>query len=313
MSPALTLALAYRDQVLTPFTLGIIQGCVYGLVGLGLVILYKSNRIFNFAQGEFGSVAALIAFYFITGRGIFPDLPTWLAIVLGIAAGTLTALVTERLVVRPLFHQPKVVLVVATAGVALLLINLELLYNGPNLSVFPASTQKPWFSLFGTLTDPHSLKISYQRVIILGVLIVLAALTALFFRYTPFGTAILAVSQEPTAASVVGVNVNQISALTWGLAGFLGATAGILLAPISSISPGFMTLGVLIPGFTAAVVGGITSLPGAFVGGLVIGVVEQFANLIPRTTVPGANRVGVALVLLIVLLVRPSGLLGKEV
>lgn len=293
------------DRVTGALILGTIQGAIYGLVGLGLVLLYKSNRIFNFAQGEFGTVAALTTFCASTGALFWPKIPYGFALLIGLVAGTGTALVTERLVVRPLLRRPKITLVVATVGVTLFLIAVELFVLGPNILVQQTSLKKKAFEISGTI-------ITQQALLILAVLAVLAVLSYLFFTKTSYGVAILAVSQEPTAASVVGINVNQISALTWGLAGLIGSVAGIILAPISIISPGFMTVVVLIPGFTAAVIGGITSLPGAFLGGILVGVAEQLFGLIPSSAVPGAARVGVALTLLVILLIRPSGILGKE-
>jgi branched-chain amino acid transport system permease protein len=313
-----------RNDLFQPTVLGLIVGSVYGLVGLGLVLLYKSNRIFNFAQGEFGTVAAYVAFWSMNGKGFLPELPYWVAIAVGLVAGILSAVATERLVIKPLFSRPKVTVVVATAGVALFFIYGTLLIQGPNPDVFPSKLQRPFFSVFGNdlvgrISDENGLKISKLQVVTFVVLIVLAILAALFFRYTAYGTAILAVSQEPTAASVVGINVSSVSLLTWTLAGFLGAVAGLLVAPTQTITPGFMTFTVLIPGFTAAVVGGITSLPGAFVGGLLIGVVQQLASRLPSifsgsflANTPGVSQVTVALVLLVILLMRPAGLLGKE-
>jgi branched-chain amino acid transport system permease protein len=312
-----------RTDLFQPIVLGLIVGSIYGLVGLGLVLLYKSNRIFNFAQGEFGTVAAYAAFWCITGKFGF-TMPYWVSILVGVTAGVLIAVLTERLVIKPLFDRPKVTVVVATAGVALFCIYGTLLIQGPNPDVFSSSLQKPFFSVFGNdlvagISDQNGLKISKLQIVTFVVLIVLAVLAALFFRYTSYGTAILAVSQEPTAASVVGINVNSVSLLTWTIAGFLGAVAGLLVAPTQTITPGFMTFTVLIPGFTAAVVGGITSLPGAFVGGLVIGVVQQLGSKLPGifpgsflADTPGISQIVVALVLLGILLVRPAGLLGKE-
>jgi branched-chain amino acid transport system permease protein len=313
-----------RTDLFQPIVLGLIVGSIYGLVGLGLVLLYKSNRIFNFAQGEFGTVAAYAAFWGLNGRIFGWHMPYVGAIGFGVVAGVLSAVATERLVIRPLFSRPKVTVVVATAGVALFFIYGTLLIQGPNPDVFPSRLQRPFFSVFGNglagaISDEKGLKISKLQVLTFVVLIVLAVLAALFFRYTPYGTAILAVSQEPTAASVVGINVSSVSLLTWTIAGFLGAVAGLLVAPTQTITPGFMTFTVLIPGFTAAVVGGITSLPGAFVGGLLIGVVQQLASKLPSifsgsflANTPGVSQVIVALVLLAILLVKPAGLLGKE-
>lgn len=314
-APAL-LAASFSTDVGTPFVQGVINGSVYGLVALGLVLIYKSNKIFSFVQAEFGSVAAIVALALVNGLGVFPRLGTSFfgyatSVVLGVVAGTLVAIVTERLVIRPLFSASRVTLLVATAGVALLLITLELLLVGipPN---FPqlGGARPTAVTLFG---GAGALNVTYADLVIIGVLAVLAAVTALFFR-TRYGVAILAVSQEPTAAAVVGISTSQISLLTWGLAGFLGSMAGVVLAAKNQIAtPGFMTInGPLINGFVAAVVGGMTSLPGAFVGGITIGLVESYAGTLAPSSIPGANAVAVALVLLVVLLVRPTGLLGKE-
>ena len=296
-------------DVVTPLVTGLIQGSIYGLLGLGLVLLYKSNRIFNFAQGEFGTVAAFVAIGFASGAGPLPQLPYPVAAFLGVAAGVLTGIGTERLVIKPLFRQPKVTLVVATAGVALLLIAVQQLIVGTDLQVFPPAIAGSAFSLGG-------LQVLWQQLLIVAVLLLLGAGSYAFFKYSRYGVAIIAVSEEPTATSLVGVSVDKVSMLTWGLAGFLGGVAGVLLAPTTLFSPGFMTLNLLVPAFAAAVLGGITSLPGAFVGGITIGVIEQFApklsDLPVIPDVPGAARLVVFAVLLGVLLVRPAGLLGKE-
>jgi branched-chain amino acid transport system permease protein len=301
------LAFDVGNDLVTPVVSGAIQGCIYGLLGLGLVLLYKGNRIFNFAQAEFGTAAALTVFACQSGSKFLPVMPVGLAIICGLLVGTGMALATERLVVRPLFRQPKVTLVVATAGVALLAIAVEGFFAGPQPT--PVQPLKQGAQEWG------SLRITYQEMIIVAVLAVLALATVLFFKYTATGTAILAVSQEPTATSLVGISVNRISALTWGMAGFLGAVGGILFAGASgTIFPGYMTAFALIPAFTAAVFGGITSLPGAFVGGVTIGVLQQLAGTnIPSGVIPSVSAVVVFGVLLLVLLVRPAGLLGKEV
>lgn len=309
MPAADVLALDLNGDLLTPVVTGAVQGSIYGLLGLGLVLLYKSNRIFNFAQGEFGTVAAFMAAAVLSGRGVFPDLPKVvaypIALLLGLAIGVVLGLVVERTVVRPLFSQPKVTLVVATAGVSLVLISLQLFVIGVNGEQVP-----PLFE--GILVQSGALQVTYQQVAVVVVLGALAAASALFFSRTRTGTAIIAVSQEPTATSLVGISVNRVSAITWGMAGGLGAVAGLMLAPTTIIAPGFMTAATLIPAFTAAVLGGISSLPGAFVGGVVVGIIEQFGAKIPSEVIPGGNSVVVFFALLLVLLVRPAGLLGKE-
>ena len=294
-------------DVIAPAIAGGIQGAVYGLLGLGLVLLYKSNKVFNFAQAEFGTSAAFAALFGFQGAGPLPQMPLGIAALFGLLVGTLVALLTERLVVRPLFSAPRVTLVVATAGVALLLISVQGFASGASPVPFPALLE-------GDVVNSGAIRITAQQVLIVGMLAALAAASALFFSRTRTGTAIIAVSQEPTATSLVGISVKRTSMLTWGLAGLLGAISGILLSgSIGFVSPGSLTGLALIAAFTAAVFGGITSLPGAFLGGVVIGVIEALASAnIPKEYLPGSGRVVLFVALLLVLLIRPRGLLGKE-
>ena len=294
-------------DVITPAVSGAIQGAVYGLLGLGLVLLYKSNKVFNFAQAEFGTSAAFGVYFGINGTGPLPKMPYIVAVLFGLFIGTALGLITERLVVRPLFSAAKVTIVVATAGVTLLLIASQGMLGGAEAVNVP-----PLVS--GDLIQAGSLRVTNQGALIVVVLGILAAAAAYFFKNTKTGLAIIAVSQEPTATSLVGISVKKVSLLTWGLAGFIGGVAGILLVGnFGFVAPGALTGLALIPALTAAVFGGITSLPGAFVGGVVIGIVEaEAAALIPKDVISGSGTLTLFFVLLIVLLVRPAGLLGKE-
>jgi branched-chain amino acid transport system permease protein len=313
-------ASSFTSQVnlVQPIVQGLAHGAAYGLLGLGFVLIYKSNRIFNFAQGEFAGVGALTTYLFYTGYSFLPHLSFWLAVPIGLLAGVLTALGMERAVIRPLFHRPRVVLVVGTVGVTLLLIGVEGL-------IFPHGGALPTVDGVLKLHNSYVTKIDGvplldQSVLTLSVLGVLAVAALLFFKFTATGTAILAVSQDSMAARIVGISIERISMITWGIAGLLGAIAGILLAvpPEGTVTPGAFTGTILTVAFSAAVLGGMTSLPGAFVGGLLMGLIEAFANA-DYSFVPGLSKlptaqseVAVAVVLLIVLLARPRGLLGQE-
>jgi branched-chain amino acid transport system permease protein len=309
----IVLAFDPQIQLYTPLVQGFFQGAVYGLIGLGIVLLYKSNGIFNFAQAEFGTVAALTTYGGLNGAYFGLHMPYAVAALVGILAGTLTAVLTERLVVRPLFNRPKVILLVGTVGVLLLLVALEgLVFQ--ELRSLPAFNAK-WKGFFA---DPAvnvsfaSYRVSWQEILILVVLLILALGSVAFFRYSSTGTAILAVSQEPTAAAVVGISVSRISLITWTIAGFLGSIAGILvLAGSPVLQPGIVTGTALVGGITAAVLGGVTSLPGAFVGGILIGLLQAYAGTF-LTQFPGSESVAVGVALLLVLLIRPRGLLGQE-
>src|SRR3954447_25060225 len=308
-----------------PLIFGIKDGATYGLVAVGLVLIYKSSRVFNFAAGEFVTIGAFATYLAANGFHLdwfgsvglhlhFPKLGfTWpgnfpsgfvLCALIGIMAGLVFGLLTERLVVRPPADRPRVVLLVATAAVAITIIPLQLLNGGKAYSFRPLMKGNA-FHLFGVF-------VSWQQVFVLLTLVIVGTALALFFRYTDLGLATLASSQEPVATRLMGIRLNRIAVLMWGLAGALGGLAGVLLPPTGGqFFPAFGTTDVLIPAFTAAVLGGMTSVPGAFVGGILVGVVADFAQT-NFTTVPGPNAVAVLVVLVAVLLARPTGLLGKE-
>ena len=278
---------------------GVIVGAGYALVALGIVLIYKATRQFNFAQGEFGTVATFVAWMLLER-----DIPWPISGLIAILTGIALALVVERVVVRPLQNSPKVTVLVATLGVALLLISLQIIIGEAKLRGIDPMVSGDGFSIGGASVQPQDLMIILGLAVTGGVLF-------LFFR-SSYGTALLATSQEAFAARIAGISTNQMAMLTWGLAGLFGALAGLLFAPLGAFTPGFMTQVRLIPGFTAAVLGGITSLPGAVVGGFTIGLIESFSGHLLGEQIRGADGLGVFIALLAVLVVRPKGLLGKE-
>lgn len=306
--------------------IGIAVGSMYGLVALGLVLVYKGSRVFNFAQGEFGTVAAFVA-YVLMEQVTSVDIPYWAALPAAVLAAVAVGLLMERVVVRPLMDSPRITLLVATIAFALLTVGVEIVLFLPEAKVLDpliaatdASGNPNGIEIFNYILEP-------QYMIIIGVLAALAVILGYFFSKTDLGLAILATSQDSFATRVVGIGVERTSRFIWGSAAFLGGLAGILYVPISgSLTPGAMTTGILIPAFTAAVLGGMTSLPGAFLGGIVIGCVQSLANWAGntytitiddvvrplQTIVPGLPDVAIILVLLLVLLIRPQGLLGTE-
>ena len=283
--------------------IGVITGSAYGLLALGLVLIYKSSGVFNFAQGEFGTVA-VYALYLLDFEA-----PYFVAILGALVAAVIFGLVVERLIVRPLFDAPRVTLLVATAGVALLSVAVQIWFGdaqGKNISRALSETNR--ITVLGV-------QVSDQRLLLLGALVVLAGLLGLFFNRTNLGLAILGASQEPTATELVGISVKRLSSFTWAFAALLGGLAGVLAVPeTNSFTPGIMTSGFLIPAFTAAVLGGMTSLPGAFLGGILVGVVQAVAtSAAVFDDIPGTpGTLMVFIVLIAVLLVRPQGLLGDK-
>ena len=283
--------------------IGTITGSAYGLVALGLVLIYKSSGVFNFAQGEFGTVA-VCALYLLHSN----DVPYGVAVLGALLAGMLIGFLTERIVIRPLFDAPRVTLLVATAGVALLAIAIEQwLFDNQGRPIARAFPRIDRVAVLGV-------DISDQQLWLIATLAVLAVLLGLFFTRTNLGLAIIGASQEPTATELVGISVRRLSTFTWVLAALLGGLAAVIAVPdTGQFSPGIMTSAYLIPAFTAAVLGGMTSLPGAFVGGVLVGIIQSVASTAAIfQDIPGTpSTLIVFLVLLGVLIIRPQGLLGK--
>jgi branched-chain amino acid transport system permease protein len=282
--------------------IGVITGASYGFLALGLVLIYKSSGVFNFAQGEFGTVAVFTLYL------LHFHVPYGFAILGALVVAVLMGVVVERIVVRPLFDAPRVTLLVATAGVALLSIGVQIWFG--------EATPKPVDRALPELQRVTVLGVSVsdQRLMLLGALVILAAILAYFFNKTNLGLAILGSSQEPTATELMGISVKRLSTIVWALAALLGGLAGVLAVPeTGSVFPGVLTGVFLIPAFTAAVLGGMTSLPGAFLGGVIVGVVEAVATSAPVfEDIPGSpGALLVFVVLLVVLISRPQGLLGK--
>lgn len=305
-----------------PVLIGLLTGAAYGLVAIGLVLVYKGARVFNFAQGEFGTIAAFIV-YVLIEQVKSPEIPYWAAVPIAVIAVVLIGLGMERVVVRPLMNAPRITLLVATIAFALFAIGVEIMLFLPEAKDLPRIVSA--VSEAGEPVGPeiYGFNIEPQLLLIVAVLLLLAVVLGYFFSKTDLGLAILATSQDAFATRVVGIGVERLSRFIWGAAAFLGAIAGILYIPPSlPLTPGIMTAGVLIASFTAAVIGGMTSLPGAFLGGITVGVIQQLAQWagghyqigekFVQDIIPGSANVAVLLVLLLVLLVRPQGLLGSE-
>jgi branched-chain amino acid transport system permease protein len=321
---------------------GLQTGVVYALVALGIALVYKSTRVLNFAQGEVGTVAAYIVFMglargdksVILQQGDVSLLRMVAFTLLAIAVGAAISIAINLGIVARLKDGAAVTTLVATIGVALLLSGAQLMYFEALPRSFPQflAGGPKGFQLGSTCFTQADLdgicqtgdgavfalggvNITYQFLLTTAILAIVAAMLAIFFR-TPAGVALLATSQEPFAAQLQGVSVRSMSALAWGTAGAFGALAGVLGGGVfQSITPGFMTASFLVPAIVAAVLGGITSMPGAVVGALLLGVAQTLANAVAGAndlSIPGPPQIATFSVLLLVLLIRPRGLFGKE-
>ena len=273
---------------------GLATGCIYALVALSLVIVYNATRTVNFSQGEMLMVSAFTAWSAQHG-----GLPLPLALVAGIAAGGLLALLIERAIIRRAVAATHWDVLIITLGLSLVLrAAAGLVWTNEELP-FPALFSNRPIAVGPVRLAPVSLGV------IAASLILMVALVALF-RATRFGRAMRAVAQNQTAARLVGIGVERVYSGAWVLAALVGGIAGVLIAPLTFLSTK-MGL-VAINGFTAAVLGGFGSLPGAVAGGMLLGVIENLAPLY----LPTGIRYSVPfLVMIAILVARPRGLFGR--
>lgn len=272
--------------------IGISSGAGTSLLALGIVLIYKTSRTFNFAQGEFGTLGAYVG-YLVLGTG----LPYGVAIVCALVAGVVLAVAVERLVVWPLRHAARVNVVVATVGIALAATAIEVIVTENSTYLLKPVVRGAAFQL-GGVTIPS------LDLVIVGCGALVAVLAWIFFNKTMFGTAVLAAADDAVGAAATGIPVAMVSVVMWAVAGLLGALAGVLLAPQSAITPGFMTTEGLVNALAAVVIGGLGSISGAMLGGIVVGLVQAISYNYLGASVPGISEVMTLVLVLAVLIAR---------
>jgi branched-chain amino acid transport system permease protein len=285
-------------QLLQLLISGAAQGCIYGLIALGFVLIYKATETVSFAQGDLMMVGAFAALAAMTVLG----LPFWLAVPAAIIAMGLFGVLLERAVVRPILGQPAFSIVMLTIGVGYVLRGLITMI--PNIGTDTHTLPVPYA---GQVLRMGGLVVSAEQVVVIGVTGLLCLGLFAMFRYSKLGIAMQASSQNQLAAYYMGIPVKRLNGLVWGLAAAVAAIAGLLLAPITFVHANMGFIGL--KAFPAAVVGGFTSLPGAIVGGLIIGIVEAFSGFyLPE----GFKDVAPYIVVLIMLVLKPNGLFGEK-
>jgi branched-chain amino acid transport system permease protein len=282
-------------QVLQLTLNGIAIGSIYALVALGLVLTYKASEVLNFAYGDILMMSAFVGWGLIAVAG----LPFWLAVVLTILVAAALGYALDRHVVRIIVGQPQFAGVMLTIALAFMIRGLVSMAFGPTSRTYPT----PWS---GQTTRLGPVVIADLNMVVLAAALLVTLALFLFLRSTSLGIAIQAASQNQLAAYLCGIRVKRINSLVWAMAGGLAALGGLLLAPIALVDIGLWF--VVLKAFAALVVGGFGSIPGAIVGGLFIGVIEQFAGVyLPD----GFKDVTAQLVLIAVLVLAPRGLLGE--
>lgn len=275
---------------------GLALGSLYALTAFGIVLIYKTTQVITFAQGEMAMFSTFVAFTFLTVLG----LPFAAAFVLTLVFAALFGALIERVVMRHISTTNVLNPVIVTVGLSLILIGVAGWVWGYDIRTFPAPVEGPPLRL-GTVV------LSQLNALILVVTLALMAVLFAFFRFTPTGIAMRAVAENRPAAQLMGISIDRMNGLGWGMGTAMGAVTGMLIAPLVYLDPGMMG-DVAIKAFAAAVVGGLTSLPGAVVGGVLLGVIDSVVGFeVPelRTTIAFA-------LIVIVLVVRPGGLLGAR-
>jgi branched-chain amino acid transport system permease protein len=283
-------------QVWQFFLSGLTTGGTYALIALGFSLVYNATGVINFAQGEFVMLGGIITAAAMAAWG----LPLWLAALVAVAITTIVGLILDRAAIRPARHSSPVVLIIITVGASIFIRGLASIIWGPDERPLPAFSGDTPIVIFGATITPQSLWV-------LGATLVTALIMWAVFEYTIVGKAMRACAINPPAAQLCGIELSRMVSWSFALAAAIGAIAGIVLAPVTMAQYNVGTM-LGLKGFCAAILGGLGNGLGSIIGGLVLGVLESLgAGLISQ------YKDAIAFIVLIaMLLIRPSGILGRE-
>jgi branched-chain amino acid transport system permease protein len=284
-------------MVLQLLIAGIALGSIYALLALALVLIHKATEVVNFAQGEMAMVGTFIAYVLVKNLGLPLPLMLLLALPLGLVLGG----ITELLAIRPLAGSPPVNLLIVSIGLWMVFHYSAGWIWGYDPLSFPSLFPEKPIVVLGLHVSPNSLAIT-------GISFLLVIALFVFFEYTREGTAMRAASANPRAARLMGVKVQRVSTLSWMIGGAISQVMGLLVAPLIFIDVDMM-VSTLLKAFAGAILGGFNSLPGAIVGGIAIGVIENFIGAYVSMAFKESFSF---LVIIAVLMFRPTGLFGAE-
>ena len=283
---------------------GLLSGIMYSLVALGFVLIYKASGVFNYAQG------AMVFFAALTFVGLLEKgLPFWGALPATLAVMVVLGLVVERVVLRPLVNQPQITLFMATIGLSFFIEGLAQIMWGANVRGLDLGLQDEPLEWITTSTGMNISKFDLAAA---GVAALLVAVLAVFFNRTRIGRALRAVADDHQAAMAVGIPLQQIWAIVWGVAGAVALVAGLLWGARNGVQ--YALTFVALKALPVLILGGFESVLGAIVGGLIIGASEKLAEVYLGPFVGGGIEGWFPFVLaLIFLLIRPEGLFGEKI
>jgi len=281
---------------------GIAVGSLYALIALGFVLIYKGTGVINFAQGEAIMVAAFVAYYLATKFGF----PFWLVVPVTLFVSCLLGIGTERLIIRPMLGEPVFSVVMVTVGLSIFLRAMAGIVFGHHNYIFPNPFPTEPLHLRGiVLSHTHLWSMVASGCLMTAFL--------LFFKFARLGLGMRATANDQDTAALMGVSIKRVFALTWGISFVIAGVAGVFLANVMVLNIGLAF--VAISAFPAVILGGLESIPGAIIGGLAIGVIENLAGgYLDNIVGGGVKDITPFAVLFLVLMIRPYGLFGtKEV
>ncbi len=279
---------------------GLATGSVYGLVALGFVLIYKASSVINFAQGELLMVGAYVCLALMTSF----HLPFWAGILITLAFSVVLALSVERFILRPMIGEPTISIIMVTIGLALVLKASVATIWGTQIMVFPEIFPQ-------TPVRIGEIVVSQVYIYTFFTSMALLFIFALFFKYSRLGVAMRATANSNQVAQSMGISVKKIFAISWCVAAVVSAIGGILIGNINGVNITLSAVGLKV--FPAVILGGLDSIPGAILGGLIIGVLENLSGgYLDHFFGGGVKEVAPFVILVIILMIKPYGLFGTE-
>jgi len=279
---------------------GLAIGSVYSLVALGFVLIYKASSVINFAQGELLMVGAYICLALLTTFNV----PFWAAFILTMVFSVLLALIIERLILRPMIGEPAISIIMITIGLSLVLKSSVAAIWGVEIRAFPSIFPETpiWLG---------QIVVSQVYIFTFAASMLFLVIFALFFKYSRLGIAMRATANSNQVALSMGISVKRVFAISWCVAAVVSAVGGILIGNINGVNITLSSVGLKV--FPAVILGGLDSIPGAVLGGLIIGILENLSGgYLDQYFGGGVKEVAPFVALVIILMIKPYGLFGTE-